>query len=85
MNKFAAMSANTEGKTMKNVIKKITATALCGVLAAGSAFAVSAAPKSVEKSQERFEVTGETQQINNNYRLHEQNLKTVRRFIQGRT
>ena len=51
---------------MKNVIKKITATALCGVLAAGSAFAVSAAPKSVEKSQERFEVTGETQQINNN-------------------
>lgn len=51
MNKFAAMSANTEGKTMKNVIKKITATALCGVLAAGSAFAVSAAQKSVEKSQ----------------------------------
>lgn len=51
---------------MKSIIKKITATALCGVLATGSALSASAALND-EETNKHFEVTDVTQNIGNNW------------------
>ena len=49
---------------MKNIIKKITAIALCGVLAVGSVLMTGAV--SEDENHKDFEVTGTTQKISNN-------------------
>lgn len=48
----------------KNIIKKITATALCGVLTVGSVLMTGAV--SEDENHKDFEVTGTTQKISNN-------------------
>ena len=49
---------------MKNIIKKITAIAMCGVLTVGSVLMTGAV--SEDESHKDFEVTGTTQKISNN-------------------
>lgn len=49
---------------MKNIIKKITATAMCGVLTVGSVLMTGAV--SEDENHKDFEVTGTTQKISNN-------------------
>ena len=49
---------------MKNIIKKITATAMCGVLTVGSVLMTGAV--SEDENHKNFEVTGTTQKISNN-------------------
>ena len=49
---------------MKNIIKKITAIAMCGVLTVGSVLMTGAVSK--DENHKDFEVTGTTQKISNN-------------------
>ena len=49
---------------MKNIIKKITAIAMCGVLTVGSVLMTGAV--SEDENHKDFEVTGTTQKISNN-------------------
>ena len=49
---------------MKNIIKKITAIAMCGVLTVGSVLVTGAV--SEDENHKDFEVTGKTQKISNN-------------------
>ena len=49
---------------MKNIIKKITATAMCGVLTVGSVLMTGAVSEYEDRKD--FEVTGTTQKISNN-------------------
>ena len=52
---------------MKNIIKKITAIAMCGVLTVGSVLMTGAV--SEDENHKDFEVTGTTQKISNNQRF----------------
>lgn len=67
---------------MKNIIKKISAIAMCGVLTIGSVLMTGAVSEYEDRKD--YEVTGTTQKISNNQLLLQQrDIPKIRQRISG--